>query len=412
MCHDGRIKDNMQQSDNIQKQDKTQYQAELLENRISKRYKHLRKWAKRTGVFCFRLYDRDIPEIPLAIDIYEEEPDASKIEEQAESSGGDSSTASNKGRMFARIALYERPYEKQEDEELAWLNAMKASVAKVLAIPSESIITKVRRRQSGDSQYEKEDVKTLAFITREQGLRFKVNLSDYIDTGLFFDHRPLRLTVQSEAAGKRVLNLYCYTGAFSVYAAAGEAAHIDSVDLSGKYLGWAEENMRLNGFTDKSKYCFIEGDVTTFLEKATPAAEKRDKHTNGRNATNGGVSVGGGNNSNGKNANAGYDIIILDPPTFSNSKKTDTMLDINKDWPSLIASCTSLLSENGVLYFSTNSRKLSFDEKKIPEDFAAKDITSSTIPEDFRNERIHRVWKIQRKNRKTEIIHGYFPQNS
>lgn len=368
----------MQQSDNIQKQDKTQYQAELLENRISKRYKHLRKWAKRTGVFCFRLYDRDIPEIPLAIDIYEEEPDASKIEEQAESSGGDSSTASNKGRMFARIALYERPYEKQEDEELAWLNAMKASVAKVLAIPTESIITKVRRRQSGDSQYEKEDVKTLAFITREQGLRFKVNLSDYIDTGIFFDHRPLRLTVQNEAAGKRVLNLYCYTGAFSVYAAAGEAAHIDSVDLSGKYLGWAEENMRLNGFTDKSKYRFIEGDVTTFLEKAF-----------------------------GK-----YDIIILDPPTFSNSKKTDTMLDINKDWPSLIALCTSLLSENGVLYFSTNSRKLSFDEKKIPEDFAAKDITSSTIPEDFRNERIHRVWKIQRKNRKTEIIHGYFPQNS
>ena len=221
-----------------------------------------------------------------------------------------------------------------------------------------------------------------------------MNLSDYIDTGLFFDHRPLRLTVQSEAAGKRVLNLYCYTGAFSVYAAAGEAAHIDSVDLSGKYLGWAEENMRLNGFTDKSKYRFIEGDVTTFLEKAAPAVEKHDRHTNG------------------KNAPAGYDIIILDPPTFSNSKKTDTMLDINRDWPSLIASCTSLLSENGVLYFSTNSRKLSFDEKKIPEDFAAKDITSSTIPEDFRNERIHRVWKIQRKNRKTEIIHGYFPQNS
>lgn len=397
MRHDGRIIDNMQQ-DNIQKQDKTQYQAELLENRISKRYKHLRKWAKRTGVFCFRLYDRDIPEIPLAVDIYEEEPDASKAMGHDESAGGDSTATSNKGRMFARIALYERPYEKQEDEELAWLNAMKASVAKVLGIPEDAIITKVRRRQSGDSQYEKEDVKTLAFITREQGLRFKVNLSDYIDTGLFFDHRPLRLTVQGEAAGKRVLNLYCYTGAFSVYAAAGEAAHIDSVDLSGKYLGWAEENMRLNGFSDKSKYRFIEGDVTTFLAnvsgKIAPAAENRDKH------------------QNGKHENAGYDIIILDPPTFSNSKKTDTMLDINRDWPSLIESCTSLLSENGVLYFSTNSRKLAFDEKKIPEDFSAKDITSSTIPEDFRNERIHRVWKIQRKNRKTEIIHGYFPQNS
>ena len=372
-------------------QNKTEYQAELLENRISKRYKHLRKWAKRTGVLCFRLYDRDIPEIPLAIDIYEKEPDLTKVEDSSEN------------RLFARVALYERPYEKQEAEENAWLSAMTAAVSRTLSIPQERIITKVRRRQSGDSQYEKEDVKTLAFITREQGLRFKVNLSDYIDTGLFFDHRPLRLTVQGEAAGKRVLNLYCYTGAFSVYAAAGAAAHIDSVDLSSKYLGWAEENMRLNGFTDKSKYRFIEGDVTTFLAnvsgKMAPAAEKRGRLTNVKH-------------ENGKHENAGYDIIILDPPTFSNSKKTDTMLDINRDWPSLIESCTSLLSENGVLYFSTNSRKLSFDEKKIPEDFTSKDITSSTIPEDFRNERIHRVWKIQRKNRKTEIIHGYFPQNS
>ena len=402
----------MQQSSETQQQDKTQYQAELLANRLTKRYKHLRKWAKRTGVLCFRLYDRDIPEIPLAIDVYEEEPDATKALERAESIETDESvgkingTFSNKGRMFARIALYERPYEKQEKEELAWLNAMEASVANVLGISRDAIITKVRKRQSGDNQYEKTDGETLTFITREQGLRFKVNLSDYIDTGLFFDHRPLRLAVQSEAVGKRILNLYCYTGAFTVYAAAGEAAHIDSVDLSGKYLGWAEENMRLNGFTDKKKYRYIESDVKTFLEnvlgKTAPAdrsnlADKRDKSVKGAN--------------DDKNKSAGYDIIILDPPTFSNSKKTDTMLDINRDWPALVEMCASLLTPNGVLYFSTNSRKLSFDEEKLPAGFAAKDITSSTIPEDFRNERIHRVWKIQRTTRRCELVHGYFPEH-
>ncbi|MBO4705013.1 MAG: class I SAM-dependent methyltransferase [Spirochaetaceae bacterium] len=360
-------------------QNKTEYQAELLANRLSKRYKHLKKWAKRTGVFCFRLYDRDIPEIPLAIDLYEEEP-------YPDGSGS---------RFFARVALYERPYEKQEAEEEAWLDAMETSVATVLGIPKEAIITKVRKRQSGDSQYEKDSGKTLSFITREQGLRFKVNLSDYIDTGLFFDHRPLRLKVREESAGKHILNLYCYTGAFSVYAAAGDALHIDSVDLSGRYLSWAEENMHLNGFTDKKKYRFIESDVKTFLEKAAPAAEKRDA-----------PGKASGNN------NTGYDLIILDPPTFSNSKKTDTLLDINRDWPSLIVACAALLAPNGVLYFSTNSRKLAFDEKKLPEGLLSEDISSSTIPEDFRNERIHRVWKIRKPaTRRCELVHGYFPEH-
>ena len=374
----------MEQPENSKKQDKTQYQAELLSNRLSKRYKHLRKWAKRTGVLCFRLYDRDIPEIPLAIDIYEEEP-YSEVTDGTKDDSTTSGASGNGSKMFVRVSLYERPYEKQEAEELVWLSAMTSAISQTLGIPSEHIITKVRRRQSGDSQYEKDSGKTLSFITREQGLRFKVNLSDYIDTGLFFDHRPLRLKVQDEAVDKRVLNLYCYTGAFSVYAAAGGAALIDSVDLSTRYLGWAEENMRLNGFSDKRKYRFIASDVKTFLEKATPAAEKRDK--------------------------SGYDIIILDPPTFSNSKKTDTLLDINRDWPALVEACAALLTQNGILYFSTNSRKLSFDEAKLPDGFEAKDITGSTIPEDFRNERIHRVWKIQRITRRCELVHGYFPEH-
>lgn len=350
---------------------KTEYQGQLLANRLSKRYKHLRKWASRTGVLCYRLYDRDIPEIPLAVDIYEEE----------------SHSDDKKGARFARLALYERPYEKDETEEQKWLTLMETKVAQVLGIEESSVITKVRRRQSGDSQYEKDKGQTLSFITREQGLRFRINLSDYIDTGLFFDHRPLRLSVQKDSEGKRILNLYCYTGAFSVYAAAGNAAHVDSVDLSAKYLSWAEENMSLNGFTDKSRYRFIESDVSSFLKKSAAAAKKSAEKK-------------------------GYDIIILDPPTFSNSKKTETMLDINRDWPDLIKLCTDLLSENGILYFSTNSRKLSFDEKKLPEGFSAKDISKATIPEDFRNEKIHRVWQIQASaTQRCELVHGYFPEH-
>ena len=384
----------MQQSGDIQKQDKTEYQAELLANRLSKRYKHLKKWAKRTGVLCFRLYDRDIPEIPLAVDIYEEEP-------YPDGSGSN---------LYARVALYERPYEKLEAEEEAWLNAMIAAISKTLAIPSEHIITKVRRRQSGDNQYEKDSGETVSFITREQGLRFKINLSDYIDTGLFFDHRPLRLKVQEEAAGKRVLNLYCYTGAFSVYAAAGDAQHIDSVDLSSRYLGWAEENMRLNEFTDKKKYRFIASDVKKFLEKTSPAAERCDTVPSGKN--NFGEHVNGKKADGASSAKALYDIIILDPPTFSNSKKTDTMLDINRDWPALIKDCAALLAPNGILYFSTNSRKLAFDEKKLPDGLISEDISSSTIPEDFRNERIHRVWKIRRPaTQRSVLVHGYFPEH-
>lgn len=353
--------------------EKNAYQKELLSNRLSKRYKHLKKWAKRSGILCYRLYDRDIPEIPLAIDIYEEEP--------ADSSFGTESGAVAESLRYGQIALYERPYEKAEEDETEWLQQMAEATSAVLGIPMERIITKTRKRQRGDSQYEKSQGKTIRFITREQGLRFCVNLSDYIDTGLFFDHRPLRLKVQNEAQGKKVLNLYCYTGAFTVYSAAGGASSVDSVDLSSKYLDWARENMRLNGFTDGSRYRYIPGDVTTFLEKET------------------------------RNRKGQYDIIVLDPPTFSNSKKTENTLDINRDWPALTAACTELLAEGGVLYFSTNSRKLVFDDKKLPEGFTAKDISASTIPEDFRNEHIHRVWQIQKATPRSVLVHGYFPEH-
>lgn len=332
---------------------KLQYQSELLSNRLQKRYKHLKKWAKRSNVTCYRLYDKDIPEIPLAIDLF-----------NVDFCESDKTIVA--GTQFVQVALYNRPYEKSETDEEQWLCAMCNSISNAINIPRTSILTKVRKQQKGDSQYEKINNQKLEFIVTENLHRFKVNLSDYIDTGLFFDHRPLRQKVEQTSFQKNVLNLFCYTGSFSVYAAAGKACSVTSVDLSNTYLAWAKQNMALNGFLENENYKFIASDVKTFLENQIQQKKQQ------------------------------YDIIILDPPTFSNSKKTSGTLDINRDWSELVGLCTALLSTNGVLYFSTNSKKLKFDDSLLPKNFIATDITSSTIPEDFRNEKIHRVWEISK----------------
>ncbi len=329
--------------------EKTAYQAELFGNRVSKRYKHLRKWAKRTGVFCFRIYDRDIPEIPVALDIYEAESDDPTVT----------------GDRWLQLYLYDRPYEKDDAEEETWLSAMAESAATALGISAANVVTKHRKHQKGENQYEKLNEsrsQRIEFVAREHNERFQINLTDYLDTGLFFDHRELRHTVRDTCKGKRVLNLFCYTGAFSVYAAHGRASGVDSVDLSRTYLNWAKKNMALNGFQENDKYRFFESDVVTWLKTAADQ----------------------------------YDIIILDPPTFSNSKKTDTLLDINRDWPLLVKLCYQRLNLKGILYFSTNSQRLKFEEQQIADLTGAviTDITQSTIPEDFSGSKPHRCWKI------------------
>lgn len=363
--------------------EKNTYQAELLKNRISKNYRQLKKSMRKNRVSCFRLYDKDIPEIPLAVDLYtllpenaEEKIEAAKywseISSTISSNSRDAADLIKKecGRTFAKIYLYERPYEKNENEENEWINTIKKAAAETLGIPEENILCRRRKKQTDGIkriQYEKEESeKKIEGCVMEAGQVFKVNLTDYLDTGLFFDMRPLRKTVRENCSGKSVLNLFCYTGSFSVYAAEGNASSVTSVDMSRTYLEWAKENFRLNGFSDDEKYKFENSDVVKFLE--AKINDGKDK----------------------------YDLIILDPPTFSNSKKTDTVFDINRDWPALVENCTRLLSENGVLYFSTNSRKLDFNESCLPAGFSSKDITASTIPDDYRNKKIHRVWKIAR----------------
>ena len=360
--------------------EKDALQAEMFTNRIRKKYRQLRKRARKSGVSCFRIYDRDIPEVPVALDLYEFLPEtvrtaaqcAAFIESQnAKIAANDAAAAAEAAlRRYFVLYLYERPYEKSEEAEQEWLFGIAEAVSAVFGAGRERIIVKTRRRQRGEKQYLRLDgaeSPAIEGVIQECGLLFAVNLSSYIDTGLFFDHRDLRTVVRRESAGKRVLNLFCYTGSFSVYAAAGGASFVESVDLSNTYLTRAQANMAANGFDGKN-YVFTRADVSEFLRER--AADMQ-----------GGMFVP-------------FDIIVLDPPTFSNSKMTAHVLDVNKAWCTLVNDCIQLLASGGTLYFSTNSRRLQFDGTKIASSCTAEDITERTIPFDFAGTTPHRCWRI------------------
>lgn len=379
------------------KEDKTSYQAELFANRLKRKYKELRKQMRKNRVTCYRLYDRDIPEVPVSLDLYEFLPDGvdSLLEAARFMAAQNERLSANnpavekeiKERTYAVLYLYERPYEKSDEDEADWLEAMAKSAADVIGIDASHIIKKSRGHKShkdgeDNAQYQKNSHAELVSATQveglvmEQGQIFRLDLTSYLDTGLFFDHRSLRASVRDTCSKKRVLNLFCYTGSFSVYAAQGTASFVESVDLSNTYLAWAKDNMKLNGFTDKKKYEFTRADCMRFLQEKAVAA-KGGKLT----------------------AEELYDLIILDPPTFSNSKATTDVLDINRDWPQLVKDCLNILTPGGTLYFSTNSERIKFDISKIPSktaagsDFTWKEITEETIPVDFAGKRPHKVWK-------------------
>ncbi|WP_062326593.1 class I SAM-dependent methyltransferase [Treponema endosymbiont of Eucomonympha sp.] len=336
--------------------EKTAEQSHMFACRLRKKQRRLRKWAARNNVECYRLYDKDIPEIPLAVDRYRLLPDGSAEPLDC-----------------ALAYLYERPYPKDESDEAQWLSAMLGAASGELDIPVPRIYAKVRRRQRGNRQYEKApEAESVCGVLLEHGLRFRANLGRYLDTGIFLDHRPLRKLLAETACGKTVLNLFCYTGAFSVYAASGGAASVDSVDMSNAYLETARQNMRLNGLGENA--AFHRADVLRFVQAA------REAHKT-------------------------WDIIVVDPPTFSNSKKMRGTLDLNADWAFLVGDCVALLNEGGTLYFSTNSKRLKFDADTLREQTAVAargkvstlditEITASTIPEDFVGTKPHRVWSV------------------
>lgn len=394
-------------------ENKTEYQAQLFENRLKKKYKELRKWARKNRITCYRIYNKDIPEIPVSLDLYEFLPSyittpievAKFLTEQNEkiSQNNFHTEKDIKSRTFAVLYLYERPYEKQYEQEEIWLNAMQKAAGEVLGIEESHIIKKMRKHQKGANQYEKKDIKSsdedtyfsdsdFQFV-QEQGQIFKINLSSYLDNGLFFDHRPLRTIIRDTSSKKRVLNLFCYTGSFSVYAAQGNAAYVESVDLSNTYLDWAKQNMQNNGFSDNHKYVFTRSDCMVFLQQKAVAQKKLLASSNQNIPISDEIK---------KNAQT-YDIIILDPPTFSNSKNTSNVLDINKDWPQLVKDALNILNPNGVLYFSTNSERLKFSIEQIPQmtifdyKIECEDITAQTIPNDYTSSKPHRCWKFSVK---------------
>jgi len=307
---------------------------EAFANRLQKVSRHLNKWARRQQITCYRIYDQDIPEFPFCIDRYEE---------------------------MLHIAEYRTQHRMGEEEHADWLQQCMQVVSAVLETPPDHIFLKERRRLARRTeQYEKVAQESRTFIVREQGLRFRVNLTDYLDTGLFLDHRPLRRIFREEAGGKHVLNLFSYTGAFSVYAAAGAAASVTTVDLSNTYLQWARENMELNGLLDESKHLFIQGDVMDFLKK-----------------------------DNGEK----YDLVFADPPAFSNSKKMKGTWDTQRDHPAMLFHVLRLVKPGGIVYFSNNLRDFVPRFEKLAA-ASVRDISLQTIPEDFRNKKIHHCYRI------------------
>lgn len=298
-------------------------QAEIFANRLRKRYKHLAKWARREGTGVFRLYDRDIPEIPLVLDYYEGTVPAGFRRNP--------SPSEDVRALFG--ALYKRPYEKNIDEEALWLSAMRnAAVSAIPGITADRIFLKERRREKGGSVYGRSEQTSFPLDIREGGFIFRVNLSRNIDTGIFPDSRRVRSEIFHRASGKSVLNLFCYTGAFSVMAAAGGARKVDSVDLSAEYLRRAEENAKLNGIPTGDNYCLIRADALEFPD--TRNSEK-------------------------------WDIIILNPPAFSNSKRSRFILDLKRDYNLLIEKCLRILSPYGSLYFGTHLHGIKFDSNFI-----------------------------------------------
>jgi 23S rRNA (cytosine1962-C5)-methyltransferase len=304
----------------------------MFQNRLEKVYKHLSKQAKRRNVTCFRIYDHDLSEFPFIIEIYE-------------------------NKLY--VSEYKRKHAMNDDEHWNWLNECRKVMAEVAGVSAESIFLKMRQRKEGRAgQYQKVDESKSEFVVNENGLKFIVNLSDYLDTGLFLDHRITRQMVGELSFGKRVLNLFCYTGSFSVYAAAGKASGIVSVDLSKTYLHWAERNMQLNfpGYNHET----VHADVKQYLK--------------------------------GVEANS-FDLIVMDPPTFSNSKRMEDFLDIQKDHVELINDCMKILSEGGILFFSTNFNKFQIESQKLNAPHV-KDITKQTTPFDFAGKLKRQCFKI------------------
>jgi len=303
----------------------TPEKLQMFENRLLKNYKHRIKQAKRQNISCWRLYDHDLPEYPICVEIYED---------------------------YIYIAEYNRRHALSDEDHAIWLTDTKTIIANITGISIANMYLRVRKRMDHkEEQYEKDEAVPEAKIitVQENGLKFLVNLTDYLDSGLFLDHRITRQMVHAEAKDTEFLNLFSYTSSFSVYAAAAGAKNVTSVDLSKTYLSWSEENFALNNLKNIVAYQFVHADVKQYL-KTLPSNK--------------------------------YDLVVMDPPTFSNSKRMKSVLDIQLDHAELINDVLRAMKTGGILYFSTNYSKFILETDKI-HSTQIKDITKATTPFDF-----------------------------
>lgn len=317
--------------------------AAMFINRLKKNYKHLKKWARKNSISCYRVYDADIPQYAVAIDIYAH---------------------------WVHVQEYQAPKTIDKNKAFQRINDVIDVVADVLETKQDYVVLKTRKKQGGSSQYEKLDKKNHRTIVKENDLKFYINMYDYIDTGLFLDHRKTREIIKGLAADRSFLNLFAYTGSVTVYAAAGGAKTTTTIDMSNTYLDWAQDNLALNDFVG-DKHDFIRDDCLVWLSNAVKEKKK-------------------------------YQLIFIDPPTFSNSKKMSSSLDINRDHVQLLSDCLELLTSDGVIIFSTNAKGFKLDND-LTESCYIKEITSLTTTEDFRRKPLHKCWCLAKEEKNLAI---------
>ncbi len=301
-----------------------------LVNRLRKNHKRLAKWVQREEVEVYRLYDADLPEYSAAVDLY---------------------------RDRAVVQEYAPPAEIPPDKAATRRLEIAAAVAHVMELEPHHVFIKTRRRQRGSDQYQRREIDPTVCIVSEAGMRFRVDLTSYLDTGLFPDHRRTRAMLGELARGKDVLNVFAYTGTATVYAARGGARTTTTVDLSKTYLDWAKRNFELNGISGDA-HRLVRADVLEWLEQETRA----------------------------------YDVIFCDPPTFSNSKSMTTTWDVQRDHPELLRRVAKRLRPGGVILFSTNARKFTLSEDL--QGLSAQEVTKQTTSPDFERRPLHRAWRL------------------
>ncbi|MFH1996902.1 MAG: class I SAM-dependent methyltransferase [Candidatus Omnitrophota bacterium] len=310
--------------------EKAKHHARILSNRVRNRYRHFSKRFRKRGIDCFRLYDWDIPEVRAVVDWYA-------------------------GHVV--VAEYVRI---QTDE--SYLPLLAHAVGETLGIPGDRVHFKRRQTKAKKGpRYGRMGSRGKRFEVRERDLRFWVNLDDYLDTGLYSDHRDTRVIVRDLAAGKDFLNLYAYTGAFTCAAASGGAGSTVSVDRSDTYLKWAEDNLALNGLSGR-QHALIRSDVTSFL---TRAYRERSRYT----------------------------LAVVDPPSFFKDRNKRTSFDINRDHPDLIKSVLKVMVTGSTVFFSTNHQRFEPRLEELPA-MDLTEITPRSIPEDYRNRLVHRCWRM------------------